>query len=510
MIMKFAKLSILLLIMVSYPLLAQDESDVLRLSRYYPGGTARSVGMNGAFGALGADMSSLSINPAGIGQYRVSEFTITPTYNSESSASSFYNNNYTDSKVKFNLNNIGYVYTFNTQKEEGWVSASFGIAYNRLADFNRNITIKTTNPKSSLLDEFIMNGNSLPRDWTLDQKITDLSIHNSAYELLAWDSYALFYDKTSKLFLNDFKDFGYNQNQQRIISTKGGIGEYAFSFGANYSHKFYLGATIGVQRVDYEEIKTHSESNINGTELNSFNFTSNFNMNGNGYNLKIGAIYKPIDLIRLGLAFHTPTYFHLDSKFYTTMTADFLNAPPDDPNHLTHQNAKSDEFSNNYNISNPMKIIGSVAIQIQQFGLISVDYEYIDYTKGKIRSANDSYSDINDNIQTQYKSTGNLKLGGELKLGEFALRAGYGLYGNPYKSGTNFLNSDAKTFSYSTGFGYRGKNIFFDLGYIMIDSKYKEKLYQYEDQNNNALITTEASNIHSKFGRVVATIGFRF
>jgi len=507
--MKIIKLSLIILSLISYSLFAQDETDVLRLSRYFPGGTARFIGMNGAFGALGADMSSLSINPAGIGVYRVSEFTITPTYNSDNSTSSFYNKNYTDNKVKFNLSNIGYVYTFNTQKEEGWVSASFGIAYNRMADFNKNITISSDNTKSSLLDRFILDANSS----------NQLS---PAFAGLAWDSYALFLGpipgKSGDYYLNDFKaqrftgseKANYGQPMERTITTKGGVGEYAFSFGSNYSHKFYLGATIGIQNVDYEEIKDHTESDLQGTELSGFNFTSNFNMKGTGYNVKLGAIFKPIDMIRLGLAFHSPTYFKLSSDFYTTMTTDFYNFPLDDPQKRVHIPLQSDVFSNTYNITNPMKIIGSVAFQIQQFGLISVDYEYIDYTKGKIRADNDSYSDINDIIQSEYKSTGNLKLGGELKLGDFAIRAGYGLYGNPYKSTVDQYNKDAKTFSYSTGFGYRGKSMFFDLGYMMIDSKYKENLYYYEDQANNATITPETSDIHSKFSRFVATIGFRF
>ena len=77
--------NIILLIFVSFSINihAQTISDALRYSNLEVGGTARTVGVGGGIGALGADYSVLSTNPAGIAAFRTNEFVITPgVYNS--------------------------------------------------------------------------------------------------------------------------------------------------------------------------------------------------------------------------------------------------------------------------------------------------------------------------------------------------------------------------------------------------------------------------------------------
>ncbi|HEY4787060.1 MAG TPA: hypothetical protein VIH57_13475 [Bacteroidales bacterium] len=513
--MKTFQLAIVLLLsFVFNPLSAQNESDVLRLSQTFTGGTARSIGMGGAFGALGGDMTSLSINPAGIGVYRSSEFTFTPTIGTDNTKSTFINNSYSDSKVKFNLNNIGYVYTYNTNKEEGWVSASFGIAYNRLNDFNKNATITAVNPYSSMLDGFTTNLN-----WNLigtGQDIPSTLANDpsySYYENLAYNTNAIWIDHTpgsidSGYFVNDFKDKG--ELQQRIITTKGSIGEYAFSFGANYSNKLYLGATVGIDHVDYQEIKNHNESQTPSSNImDNFTFIDNFKTWGTGYNIKIGLIYKPIDLIRLGLAFHSPTYYSLSSEFYTSMNVNFKSIPQGLND--THYYDQTNVATFDYNITTPMRLVTSLAFQFQQLGVLSVDYEFVDYTSAKIRADNDPFTDVNNLVQNTYRSTGNLKIGAEAKIGDFALRAGFGYYGSPYNS--NQFNKDASTTSYSFGLGYRGKSFFLDLGYILFNTKYIYKLYDYEELNttdNKYYIYPETADMNSKYGKIAMTLGFRF
>lgn len=56
---------------------AQSAIDAYRFSQPDLRGTARFMGMGGAFGALGGDLSTLSQNPAGIGVYRSNELGFT-------------------------------------------------------------------------------------------------------------------------------------------------------------------------------------------------------------------------------------------------------------------------------------------------------------------------------------------------------------------------------------------------------------------------------------------------
>ena len=493
---------VFILSLASFPLVAQNEADVLRFSQTFTGGTARVIGMGGAFGALGGDMASLSINPAGIGVYRVSEFTFTPTVSFDNTKSIFLENSYNDSKYKFNLNNIGYVFSYNTNKEEGWVSANFGIAYNRLNDFNRNTTITAVNSYSSMLDGFTSTLN-----W---EGVGDIDLAGGrydAYENLAQKTNALWFEPDSNRFINYFETAKqYNELQQRSITTKGRIGEYAFSFGANYSHKLYLGVTIGIDELNYEEVKSHSESQTPDANLiDNLNFTDYFKTWGTGYNIKLGLIYKPIDLIRLGFAFHSPTFYNLSSEFNTSMDVYYKQSPFVNSTQ-TYYSAQSDVYSFDYNITTPLRLISSVAFQFKQFGVFSIDYEYLDYTKGKIKADSDPFTDVNGKVQNIYHATGNLKIGAEAKLGDFAVRAGFGYYGSPYKS--SHFNKDAYSTSYSLGLGYRGQSFFFDLGYIVFDTKSNYNLYEYKQNNGTAF--TETSSLDSKFGKFAMTLGFRF
>ena len=97
-------------------------------------GTARSMAMAGAFTSLGADLSSMSINPAGLGMFRRSELTVTPLMNfarAENSAAAYGKN----SRDRFSLGNIGLV--INAYEGTGrLVSLNVGFGYNRLADLN--------------------------------------------------------------------------------------------------------------------------------------------------------------------------------------------------------------------------------------------------------------------------------------------------------------------------------------------------------------------------------------
>jgi hypothetical protein len=472
-------LTIVLLSLFSLPVLAQNESDILRFSQNYSGGTARSLSLGGAFGALGGDASSLSINPAGIGVYRASEFTITTGINYDKVDATFLGKKYDDSKYKMNISNLAYIFNYNTNRDKGWVSASFGIAYNRLADFNRNVFIKaTSDPMETLLDEFAINLNN--------------NYASSFYEDLALDADLIYNDGGTYYSRYTTEDL---PTIEKSIRTKGGIGEYDFSFGGNISNIFYFGATLGIQRIDYEEIKDHSEYDDAGTndEVSSFSFREHFKTNGSGVNLKIGAIVKPVEFLRVGLAFHTPTFFTLNSEFYTTMDSYFDQGSRTD----LHKESSSGLSENDFELYTPLKAIGSLAFIFGKYGLLSVDYEFIDYSMAYTSSDVSDMHDLNSSLDTTFKSTSNIKAGLEGKLGIFAGRIGYAYYGNPYSSGQS--NSDCKYQTYSAGLGVRGKKAYFDLVYMVTKSDEYHRVY-----------LDEYAKLENNQTKIMATLGFRF
>lgn len=111
---------------------AQGELDAYRYSQTELNGTARYLGMGGAFGALGGDISSMSSNPAGLGIYRSSEIVTTLSLSSIKAKSDWGGSKVDANKTKFNFDNIAYVGYFPTGNDEGLIGWNVGFSYNRV------------------------------------------------------------------------------------------------------------------------------------------------------------------------------------------------------------------------------------------------------------------------------------------------------------------------------------------------------------------------------------------
>jgi hypothetical protein len=464
---------------------AQNEEDALRYSRQFITGTARSVGMGGAMGAIGGDFTSLSINPAGIGVYRSNEFTFSPSLNWNSTQSDFLRNKIDQTRYGMKLGNVGYVISNTTDKEKGLVSTSFGFGYNQLNNFNSQILMSGTNNSSSLLDNFTRVYNDLSLD------ISDF------YEGLAYDVDLIVRDSITLPYYNDFQRGGYGQHQQRRVSTSGSIGEYVFSMGSNISNKLYFGATFGVQRVRYEKSSEHTETDQN----NNIDYTQKFVFNedlltrGYGFNLKLGVIARPLNFLRLGAAYHIPTYYFLHYRFASDIQAWY------DPSlNIASKTSESPILNFDYQLKTPSKFVGSAAITIGKLGLVSIDYERVNYSNANLQAPDFGFVLENTAIKDIYKSTNNLRMGAELRLGTGYLRGGYAMYGSPYKIVDP--SGDIKYSVISGGVGIRNSDFFMDLSYASGVSS--EAYYMYIPE-----MTTGSIN-KSKLNNVILTVGFRF
>ncbi len=486
------------ILLISASLVAQDLTDALRYSNHKLSGTARSAAMGNAFGALGGDFSSLSINPAGAAVYRSGEFTFTPTIGKSSVDGTHLGNKSTNSKYNIALDNIGYVTTIPTgeNSESGLVSLSFGMGYNRLGNFSMNMLAEGANANHSLLSYFTENVNS-----------SGISSDNfdPYYERLAWDTYLLNYDDQAKEFYNDITDNGYGQSQRKTTDRRGYINEYVLSFAANFNHKFYLGATLGIHDVYFKENADLFEydANNNIPYFQDLNFNTLLKTTGNGFNLKLGAIFKPTNELRLGLAVHTPTFYKLNDVYDSDMKSTINYS--DGTEYYTAQPDKGGVYD--YELETPLKAVFSAAYVLGKSGLISLDYEFVDYSTIKLKNGSDGYNffDQNKDISNAYKSVGNIHVGGEYRVSKnFSLRAGYEYFPSVYKS--SFLNetnrnSDASYSTVSGGFGYKQGNFFFDAAIKRTMNDEYLKLYPG---------SINMANYESSLSNVIFTIGYKF
>ena len=486
------------IVLIACSAFAQDLTDALRYSNYHMSGTARSAAMGNAFGALGGDFSSLSINPAGLGVYRTGEFTLTPSFGQSSIDGTYLNNKVSASKYNLSFDNMGLVSSIPTSQnsESGMVSINIGLGFNKLGNFTLNSLAEGYSSNHSLLTYFTENANN--------PKIG----FDPYYEQLAWDTDLLLQDNITKEYYNDITDAGYGQSQRRILDRKGYINEYVLSVAANFNHKFYLGATMGIHDVYFKENSDIYEwdAKENIQYFNNFNFNSYLKTTGNGVNFKVGAIYKPFEQLRLGVAFHTPTFY----KFHDTYDSGMTSSMTYDDGKTENTSAyPKDQGKYDYEMETPMKAIFSGALVVGKVGLISVDYEIVDYSTVKIRNGSDGYDYLeeNTNIAAAYKAVANIHVGGELRLNKsFSLRGGYEYFPSVYKDTYQGSPSPNRDLNYTTlagGFGFRQGSVFFDAAYKRVMNSEYSKLYPGAPNDNIAKFERTQDNI-------VFTLGYKF
>jgi hypothetical protein len=495
-------LYIISLVLITYNLSYSQQyvDNALIFSNNDYSGTARFVGMGGAFGALGGDFSAIAINPAGLGVYRSSEFTFSPGMSYNSNSSTYINNNVDESAYNMNFNNLGFVASYDLENTDTrWVNFNFGVGFNRINDFNNKVLFQGVN-NSSLMEIFNIEANAINSSDPYDL--------DGMYEFLIWDAYIMNYDTLAGEFYTNITDEIYLDadnfeiNQRKIIETEGSVSEFNFSFGGNYAHKLYIGASIGITRLRYDEYSSHYEYETAGVpilDLNGFDFRTHSKTKGTGYTMKFGVIYKPIDFIRVGASLHIPTFYDLNQEFYNEVYGYFENPPV--------EHSKSPVQTYKYSLETPLRAVGSVGFQIGKIGLIDIDYEYADYSKMSLDDKFNSDNVIEDNyyIKTIYKETHNIRFGAEFRTGPLYYRAGGRYSTSPYTSVS--INEDYNEITLSGGIGYREKNFFIDFAFAQKSSSYNTIAYDlnaYYPSYENKL-----ANIDNKLNKFILTIGFK-
>jgi hypothetical protein len=462
------------------------------------GSTARSLGMGNSFGALGADLSVLSTNPAGIGMYRRSEFSLSPLFSNSTTNSTYMNNKSADDYFKFAFGNIGAVWTSQKdQPENDWKSWSFGISYIKTNDFNARSMARGVNTRNSLTDNFIegLNGTSYDSLSTLYPFDVDLAWQTFLIDTVAGSGSSYIYQSTIPK--------NSNKLQTSTTETTGGQGEWDFSLGTNYRDKLYLGITLGLTSIHYQSISSWEENDntnsING--FSSFKFTETLKTTGAGFTVKLGAIYKPTDEIRLGLAIHSSNESLLSDNYSSTMRTTLDNGQT--------YSYGSPGSSFDYSVTTPFKVLASAAAIIAKTAAVNFDYDYTNYNQMKMHATDATYdyyfSPINSDIKVKYTGVHTFRLGAELKNGDFRYRAGAEYATSPFKKEYRPTSSyDQSKVTVSTGFGIRHDSFYVDFAIAHTESGSYYRPYSLQSEATNPIFYRRADN------RLLTTIGFIF
>ena len=499
-------------------LMAQTEFDALKLSQTDITGTARYMGMAGAFGALGGDASAIKDNPAGLGIYRSSELVGTLNVMLQKGNSTWNGVKSMDDLYKVGFNNFSYVMAKPTWRNEngssGLLSSNFSFSYNRIANFNRSLNIKSGDAASSMTDYMAyLTGNISGNDLAYTNSYEPFDNVNVPWlSVMAYEGKLM--NETVSNGVSTWSSALGNSGSvtpSYLVTEKGYVDEYSLGWAGNFNNKFFLGTTINFRSLNYSSTSSYGE--LFSDNRGMMNLRDSIYSTGTGFNLNIGAIYSPMDNIRLGLSVHSPTIYSISDNYYSRLSFDFAGYAG---------YSGTPEGSSNYQLQGPTQINLSAAYIFGTKGLLSAEYDYSNYTGIRLMDTNgssQSFSDENQGMSQMLADVSTIKIGAEYKLTDnFALRAGYAystnatdpnaaklVRYNTVRTDSEFYRNNSTNY-FSAGFGYREANWYIDCAYM--NKMLNESFYPYN--SNNLDIAVNPAKVITNTNNLVVTLGLKF
>lgn len=507
---------------------AQGTFDVLKMSETQLNGTSRYMSMAGAFGALGGDVSAISQNPGGIGVYRKSDISATMNLNFLSSKTPGGDKL---TNTKFWFNNVGYVGSMKIDSDF-FKYFNWGFSFNRINSFQRRYQggYNVNNSLTNKIAQNLTNGNWTEEDLSVDNYSGNIYYDSNApwLGILAYQSYLL--NPNSDGTLQGLATNGTTGSANYYVDEKGHTDEYNITLGGNFKNTVYWGINFGITDLRFDSYQYYGEDldnamiydyrfNDGSTTLGyaGYDFQSYQETRGTGYNFKMGVIVKPINQLRIGAAFHTPTYYDM-KDLYKVKSGFDLQVNGDDNlfqgNTETGEEGYYDEYR--YTIKTPWRFIGSLAVVPSSKGMISMDYEYVGANTMRCGDEGGyNYADTEQKIKDQLQASHILRVGAEYRATQnLSLRAGYSYQTSPVKDAvkgvsnnnvdvvsSNYMYQYDKSNQYITcGLGYRYKSFYADAAYV----------HQTRTSQYHAYPGEQGEEVKDNKNKIALTIGFRF
>ncbi|NME69741.1 OmpP1/FadL family transporter [Flammeovirga aprica] len=546
--------------------------DAVRFSQQNPMGSARIRALGGAGVSLGGDISHAMLNPAGLGFMRKSEYHVSAGLGLTNSSASGTGVNGDAGQTRFFLPELGAVFSSSKSSSGGgskWRGGAFAISFNRIADFNSNVSyVDRSNNPTSLLNAFEEASYGFSQGFMEEEKqFSPTTFAGMAYALdlikPVFDrspNDPNYYDENYYYYNIDRDADGFTTSRvsqrSQLVETRGGQYETSFAYGGNFDDKLYFGAKVGVQNINYTKTSNYVE--LREAELTSLGLTERFKTTGWGINLQAGVIWRPIDAIRVGATYTSPTWYALNDYYSASLTrnADYTwndstyqanhfrdgqsyiynpggvdlynpNAANDSQKYSGVRSSHHDEIRTRYNMNTPWKASGGISGFFGKKGFITLDVEYIGYSAMKISKGTTYYFEYTMNpieeelnfagdnyiLGEEYRNTVNIRVGGEYRLNKrFMLRAGYAYYQDPTKEEYRFVDQ-SRSF-YSGGLGYRNNNFYVDLSVVYSQWKGTDSPYQLEDNfvdnEGNTVLIYPITDINYSRTEFQLSVGKRF
>lgn len=501
-----------ILFLLPLGLSAQNMYNVSSLLENELVGTARYVGMGGAMSALGADLSTMGTNPAGIAMYRSNDFSLTGGIDFKSNTAAYQETTITSEKVNAFLGNTSLVISL--KRDADYLKyLNFAIGYrrkNNLAGVFEMGGASNGYSQQYVIDALYKNSNN-PFDYTNLKSWMYSEFCHNWLTLLAAD--AALYDEEMENFIT-YPDstLVWTPNELAYYEeTRGGVNVVDFNLSANISDRIYLGATVSASLVDYNRYTEYREADDIG---DIYILENNKYLTGRGFDIKLGAIFRPFKYspFKVGLSVHTPTWYSFNEYSSATITDPYNNAYT-----TTSSDFYGDLLSVKYRFRTPWRLNASMAYTFGSNFALNAEYEYADYASSKYTTRGYVEKAQNEEIGYNMKAQHIVRVGAEVNADGFAVRAGYNYITAPFATdaykymynasiadtSTEYMNRFGKNVV-TAGFGWRDSMFYLDLAYKL--ELQKMEFYPFYDfEYSNPPATVDYMN-HS----LVATVGMRF
>ncbi|MEY4432635.1 MAG: hypothetical protein RLZZ44_765 [Bacteroidota bacterium] len=480
---------------------AQEIRDALRYSQENTNGTARYRALSGAFGALGGDLSSINVNPAGSVIFSNNQLGFTLNNTTKTNHANYFGDTAKESDNSFDLNQAGGVFVFKNQNSNSeWKKFSIAINFENTNNLNNAIFSAGTNPTNTIANYFLSYANGIPLN-VLENSNYDQLGHGAQQAFLGYQAYIINPVNTNATTTNYNSNIPSSANyyQENTIISKGYNGKLSFNAATSYKDQLYIGINLNSHFIDYRQSSRFYEDNdaplTNNYTVSRVQFDNDLYTYGSGFSFQLGAIAKVTKELRLGIAFDSPTWLRLNDEF----TQQLIGVSANTAGELAPDKVDPDvtNYYEPYKLQTPSKWTGSMAYVFGKRGLISVDYSTKDYSNTQFKPSSDSYyRGLNNNLSNLLYKTTEIRVGAEYKIKAWSLRAGYREEQSPYKNKTTIGDLTG----YSTGLGYNFGGTKLDFSYDTLNRSTQQGFFEQG--------LTDGASINSKNHTVTITLLF--
>lgn len=468
-----------------------QESNPLDISRYSESdmnGTARFRGMSGAFGAVGGDLSALKINPAGGAIFNYNQASFSMSLANKNNKTNYMNNSESKNYTGIDVGQIGAIFVFNSDDPAATMKKfTFGFNYENTKNLDNDYRMLGTGQTNSIGEYFYQsatqnrvphavldNGNNLENGY---MNAGDIGGFNSQQTYLGYRAFLINPDKTEGEYTRNYGSPTDVYTQGKYVSSSGYNSKFSGNFSAQLGNRIFIGGNLNLHVYDYTQTSHAVEINQNTLDkdmIRSIEFSNYLYTYGTGFSFNLGVIGQITDQLRAGIAYESPTWYNLHDELTQGIQATNYN------NQTSNTYPQVVNIYDKYKLQTPAKYTGSLAYVFNQRGLISVDYGIKDHSNTRFKPKNDhTYSVLNEFYNAEMKAASELRIGGEYRIKQVSLRAGYRYEESPYKNikYTGDLNS------FSAGIGYEFGNSRIDLSYTHSSRDYKTSVLDMKVNN---------------------------